>query len=65
MCEFETFGGGCSGCPYENCSLVCKKGRIEVHRLFVYGPEEESKYDRGVKRKRKMVLKGLETGGVR
>jgi hypothetical protein len=54
MCELETFCGGCNGCPYENCSIVCKKGRIEVHRFFLSNSErEESKYDRGVKEKGK------------
>jgi hypothetical protein len=61
MCELEKFDGGCNDCPYETGSIICKKGRIEIHRLFLYGPEEsQSKYDKAVERKRKAAIKEQE-----
>jgi hypothetical protein len=56
MCEYETFSGGCNECPAETCENICKLGRLEVHRFFLYTPDALSPYDKKVMRRRKKLV---------
>jgi hypothetical protein len=57
MCQLETFSGGCTGCPYETGETICRKGRLEIHRLCLRYLEEESPYDKKVIKLRKAIAK--------
>jgi hypothetical protein len=63
MCEFETHSGGCNDCPFANEEVICKLGRIEIHRLFLYMPDKQLDYDMAVIKKRKRAL--MNNGGVK
>jgi hypothetical protein len=64
MCKFETYTGGCNGCPFENEDVICKLGLIEIHKLFLYTPDKPLDYDVAVIKKRKRALMIMNKGGV-